>query len=647
MNNSSIITEEARMMSIKDLNGKSFFIPAYQRGFRWNKQQVKELLDDLYDYSKSEKNSGVYCLQPIVVRQRAENSFEVIDGQQRLTAIWLLSICYRTTGQSYQDNGIFYKIEYEGEGKKEYSNLINDISSLDTVEKITERFNNISNDIDSQNLRNTFEYITKNYKNKDGKNMYWVLPQIYNNGLSSGRDIQIIWNELVSNQQLADDELSEETSAIIDKFTNINANKIALTEAELIKAHLLSNVSDPYATSHMWETIERGLNEDQFWFFFARSRKEEKYKTRIDYLFDIWFHNSSIMIDPGDHLISRAAQAKIYNDSNSKIKNADELWSEVVRIYETLLDWYNDYFLYHTIGLLIEISGGDEAEFVKDLYVAYVSKSNTIESRTKSNFNRYLLDLIISNKALKDILVETNEDRNEVLVSNADGISLKLNYNDNKSVIKRLLLLYNIALLVNAQSITPQNKYERFPFDYYKNRKNPIEVEHINPQNPRGKDYSDDDRIKWAIESLKNADIKADSQEDRKRKELLNDLESGKISKLSDPQIEQIESFADIHIFSNLTLLDKDLNIRYSNHSIKQKRKHLIAAIFGLPIPKENNTDDEKEFYEKSVIFPGTKWVFLREYADPDNYNYWSTSDKTEYEKSVKESIFNYLRGAE
>ena len=86
---------------------------------------------------------------------------------------------------------------------------------------------------------------------------------------------------------------------------------------------------------------------------------------------------------------------------------------------------------------------------------------------------------------------------------------------------------------------------------------------------------------------------------------------------ISETVIERIENLAGIHSFDNLTLLDKDLNIRYSNHAFNQKRNHLLYAVFGLPIP--NDKEEESIYYNKSVIFPGTKWVFLREYTDTDS----------------------------
>ena len=67
-----------------------YWIPAYQRGYRWTETQVVQLLDDIWDFIQNcgaEGSSSFYCLQPLVVCKRSDGSYEVVDGQQRLTTI--------------------------------------------------------------------------------------------------------------------------------------------------------------------------------------------------------------------------------------------------------------------------------------------------------------------------------------------------------------------------------------------------------------------------------------------------------------------------------------------------------------------------------------------------------------------------------
>ncbi len=65
-----------------------FFIPSYQRGYRWTQVQVQDLLNDIEEYDKT-KDGQFYCLQPLVVKKNGDK-WNVIDGQQRLTTICLI-----------------------------------------------------------------------------------------------------------------------------------------------------------------------------------------------------------------------------------------------------------------------------------------------------------------------------------------------------------------------------------------------------------------------------------------------------------------------------------------------------------------------------------------------------------------------------
>ena len=78
-NHMSEIILETKLVG--DITGK-FFIPSYQRGYRWGKDEVERLLDDVYSIGEASGRTKNYCLQPIVVRRKAEDEFELIDGQQ-------------------------------------------------------------------------------------------------------------------------------------------------------------------------------------------------------------------------------------------------------------------------------------------------------------------------------------------------------------------------------------------------------------------------------------------------------------------------------------------------------------------------------------------------------------------------------------
>lgn len=70
--------------NISEIWKDEYIVPLYQRNFAWMEEQIRQLLQDIFDHHK---DIGNYYLGSLVVLQRNDGKFEVIDGQQRLTAL--------------------------------------------------------------------------------------------------------------------------------------------------------------------------------------------------------------------------------------------------------------------------------------------------------------------------------------------------------------------------------------------------------------------------------------------------------------------------------------------------------------------------------------------------------------------------------
>ena len=66
------------LKNVTELCGMNFYIPNYQRGYRWTNQQIDDLLNDINEFND---NDGFYCLQPLVVKQRKEDVFKKIKEE--------------------------------------------------------------------------------------------------------------------------------------------------------------------------------------------------------------------------------------------------------------------------------------------------------------------------------------------------------------------------------------------------------------------------------------------------------------------------------------------------------------------------------------------------------------------------------------
>lgn len=80
---------EPTPLCIKDFFKRRYLIPIYQRGYAWGTSEIRQLIQDVFDYStRSEKNK--YYIGSLIVYKRKDGYYETIDGQQRLTTLALL-----------------------------------------------------------------------------------------------------------------------------------------------------------------------------------------------------------------------------------------------------------------------------------------------------------------------------------------------------------------------------------------------------------------------------------------------------------------------------------------------------------------------------------------------------------------------------
>lgn len=584
---------EVTMQSINYLFRKSFFVPTYQRGYRWTETQVKELLEDLYDFVSTKKDENdYYCLQPIIVKKK-EDCWELVDGQQRLTALWLISALYYCSNKEDVINieRETYNLVYEQ--KDEFTALFNIIEAMldnNSLKSLVEKLEPYKEKcIDGRKLIESIEYISRFSRNN--KTAKGVLAKIFD----SINSVRIIWYVLDENENS------------IQTFTNINANKIELTNAELIKAVLLNAVDDELKMQNkalQWEEIEKGLNDNDFWSYMI-TKNRKNYNTRIDYLFEIFCdkHNLLKQVDGKEkdrYAIFRAISEFLVG------KDVDDVWKEIQDIYDTLRDWYNDYFLYHTIGLLLIIDKGNDAVIINELYNEY----SKVDKKTfKNHILNRIKELYVSDKKVTPF---SKFDEEQI---KADLEELTIQESEK---VRSVLLLYNIALLVNAN-----NTYERFPFELFKN--GTWDIEHINPQTP--KDATAEEKKNWLqsyMQIIKDREIL-----DNIEKCIQDNYENFAV--VSD-MVSQKLDIVDNDSISNLVLLHTSINRGYKNDCFSEKRKKIIEV-------ERTKSNDEK------YIPIGTKWVFLKGYDKASQLVVWAADDMKEYVEDISAKIYKMLGG--
>ena len=149
------------LKSISELLGKHFYIPSYQRGYRWEEQQILDLLNDILEFQKKNgKDEGeFYCLQPLIITQKENDIWEVVDGQQRLTTIYILLSYLKDALEILGLPNNLFSIEYETREKE-------DCSSKEFLQNITSTAEINKTNIDFYRMSDAYLIIKKWFEEK-------------------------------------------------------------------------------------------------------------------------------------------------------------------------------------------------------------------------------------------------------------------------------------------------------------------------------------------------------------------------------------------------------------------------------------------------------------------------------------------------
>lgn len=644
MNTNAIVS----LKTMADLETESvvFYIDAYQRGYRWTETEVKDLLEDIYDFSQSgyQTTDRFYCLQPIIVtKNNDEHAWKVIDGQQRLTTLFLIYLFYDNTSGIVK-RPLPFQLQYKG--KEKLKECLKEISDKRYYEEssLEEAIEKYGDDIDCYYILTAYSEVCRFFNalisNAYTQNRPSDMRSVFDNYM------RVIWYELI--------DCDEQTE--ITMFTNINMGKIPLTNAELIKALLLRAENDEITTYQeniaiKWDDISASLSEEDFWSFLVND--SSLYSTRIDFIFEIMAHeiNENELVTSEDKDGNKFYIEKAYNrqyfsfyvfnnyvkflkKNDTEIDCVKIIWGKINEYYQMFKDWYQNRRWYHLIGFIVASSGDNYIEKLCELSAAY--KSGAIEGNHaghKTVFENYLREMVI-NQISPNSDSFTTQDLRDMLEN--------LEYGSGKDeVIRNFLLLYNISSLEMLEGQTDA----RFPFEKYKSRNISWDIEHINAvadDRPRDTYDRDQNECKIWLENAKGVPgidtLKLPSGE-YITKEIDRILDNKLYLPQNEPDtasfIAVFESIINYYgdseetdnSLANLTLLDSGTNRSYKNSVFPLKRIKIL----------ENCT---KEIY----IPLCTKNVFLKAYLNVSSLLKWSKEDKTAYIDDILNNISGYLR---
>ena len=551
-----------------------FFIADYQRGYRW-KEEVEMLLNDISEVEEGRN----YCLQPIVVK-KVGDKYELIDGQQRLTTLYLIQRFTKTYRPKIQ---VKYTISYQTrENSKSYLetldfNAINDNSP----NNIDEYFINSA----AQIIKNWFEKFNDNSQQK------------YSSDDDAANDIQtklnnkvhVIWYEV---------DPSENSTQL---FTRLNIGKIPLTNAELVKALFLSRnngIDDQkqLEIATQWDIIEKELRNEKFWYF-VTNENPDKYATRIELVFNL-------MANKEANDKERFRTFFYFNDKIKTKNNKASVWSDILGYYQKLKEWYENFEIYHKVGYLIATQT-----------ITIQTLLNESANKTKSDFQHSLDEKIAQS-------INFNKDYSE------------LSYGADDSQIEKILLLFNVETIRQKQ-----DAFMRFPFERHKKEK--WSLEHIHAQNSKGLN-KDEARKNWLIDHkmalisfndeslndlitrINNLIAKIDNPADKSNKGEIFDSLFGEIIRC----LSENNNIEEIHSIDNMALLSVNDNSSLNNSTFDVKRNKIIAM------------DKTIEYIPVCTRRVFLKYYTD---SDKNQLHFWGKADRKAYIQNMNDVLKPYL----
>jgi hypothetical protein len=537
-----------------------FLVPSYQRGYRWGRHEVEQLLNDIRD------SVGDYYLQPVVVR--AGDKLELIDGQQRLTTLFRTLKYIEKKHLPSAEVG--YTLDYE-------TRPLSRAFLEDPNPAMAE------DNIDFFHMAQAETCIEEWFENQDEPE---TALDFYLNGLK--KRVYVIWYEV------ADDVDAR------DLFTRLNIGRIPLTDAELVKAVLLSNVTRPEEVAAQWDGIERDLRHDDVWAFVAPRGQDAS--TRISLLLDTL---AGGQLGPGRSSFATFEQLneKLSKPSAAEVTAAaDELWSEVVALHARVMSWYENTKLYHRIGFLVADG------FNLDKLVVPASMLG------HKAFEAHLVDLI----------------RQRLNMTAGDVADLAYGGKGSDDCGRVLLLMNAEAMLLRTDS--------RDRYSFKAQTDDTWTLEHIEPQAEKPL-RTTEQRKAWlyshrrALSVLPTDDpvivTKLLEEIDAVGDEITGALFTSLEEKIT-PYFRGADASDGDYVdsISNLALLGSRANSAFNNSHFEVKRQRMLEL------------DKKGDF-----IPPCTRNVFLKYFtgADAQQAHFWSPQDRDAYLEAILAYVSPYL----
>lgn len=412
-----------------------FVIPEYQRPYSWSDDEIITLFDDIWDFSiERTKPDGPksYFLGCVVSYQENEER-QIIDGQQRITSLFLLL------------RAVFSRLEKEENRTEEVENFtrlikpalwkIDEMKGKENREEILLR-SNVVNDSSNEILRQILETgeADKNSQDNYSKNYNKFVELYSQKALQSPNHIYhfilALLNYAILLPITADDQ---ETALTI--FNTLNNRGLPLSDADIFKSHIYKTLTDTEKTIFIkkWKQLEEDAKnvgesiQSLFYYqMFYQRAKEQDDKTTTPGLRKYYLDKKDKRLSNDTDIIDKLIDnLHLWEVINGRNEVGSESWSkniEIRKILDCLSSYTNEFWKYPVSIYYMEHKCKDNFEelflkFLRKFYVLLLTRY--LEAPTISAVKGDILKLncqIINNEhpefkaGFSERKIETEED---------------------------------------------------------------------------------------------------------------------------------------------------------------------------------------------------------------------------------------------
>lgn len=426
---------------------KPFVIPEYQRPYSWTNEQIDTLFRDIWEFTTNEggtKKDGTYFLGSIVSYENEDGEQEIIDGQQRITSLFLLF------------RAVYTKLTTTDEKSPEAINFISKIEPLIwKADKLTGKVDYASilltskviSDSENEILKNILETgnIKENAQDSYSKNYKQLLELLEEkskeNALMIYQFIYALLNQVIILPITAD---TQDTALTI--FSTLNDRGLPLSDADIFKAKIYNNLTKEEKEKFIEEWKE--LEEDSlkisesiqqlfyYYMFYLRALEEDR-KTTTPGLRKYYSNNKFERLLKSNIIENLKKILTLWEVISDKIVLEDEKWSqniEILKILDILSSYPNEFWKYPVVIYYLKYKEDENFEeifltFLRKLYIELLKKY--IESPTlnavKSNILKINVEIINSSKPIFDFKsLDEEEIREKIKTPHSKAIRMIL-----------------------------------------------------------------------------------------------------------------------------------------------------------------------------------------------------------------------------